>query len=61
MSVTEAGFKVPTFGHETARLNGEINKSINEKKKILEFLFLILNFSNLFRIFEVEFEIDHML
>ena len=63
MSVTEAGFKVPTFGHETVRVNGGINKSMkNGKKKKKKywkvFLLLILNFSNLFRMFEVEFEID---
>ena len=58
MSVTEAGFKVPTFGHETVRVNGGINKSMKngkKKKKSIEkyfysffSLFLILNFSNLF-------------
>ena len=33
MSVTEAGFKVPTFGHETVPVNGGINKSMKNGKK----------------------------
>ena len=53
---------IPIFGHETVRVNDGINKSINGKKKYWKvFLLLILNFSNLFKIFEVKFEIDRYL